>query len=302
MVAARRHLFATHIGAIAWVVTASLSRLSLTEALAAPPKTAPSSSASAPPPLPLSPVRKAEIVKALEGDASSLQSALREIRLLAPASAAEFGAALANVLSVGVPEQLAPEVLELTAATYGSSAVTIVSYYLKHRNPLVRIASAQAMGALAAKAPSSVPVALTASLAVEHDANVRKALMAALGEMQPLSAEAEAALGALLEKGAVDAMLPLARACTRCDALSVAVASAPFDQVSQISKTIFARAKKVDAAKPFEGAQLRLLDALQALGSKDAASLLRDLRTEFGANVSKSVKAKMDSAAGSAEK
>jgi hypothetical protein len=155
------------------------------------------------------------------------------------------------------------------------------------------------MGALVVKAPSTVPVALTASLAVEHDASVRKALMAALGEMQPLSTEAEAALGALLERGAEDAMLPLARACTRCEALSAVVTTAPFDQVSQISKTLFARAKKTDAAKPFEAAQLRLLEALQALGSKSAIDLLRDLRSEFGASVSKAVKVKMDRTAGS---
>jgi hypothetical protein len=227
----------------------------------------------------LTPELRTELRANLDGSNDQLLAAAKRIQVLSAKERAEFGPALLHALERGVRDDVAPALLLLTAQTQGESARPTLALYLHHRTPSIRLAGAQALAVLRSKEAIEELSALAKS---ERDVNVRNAVFVALATDG--GAEGERTLKEAWSHGDVDALVLLAGSCVNCREVVQAVGIASFLVLSKVARAVFAR--KGESAARVQGDMVRAIAALQ---SRDARELLRTLRTEFAASLSKPV-------------
>lgn len=251
------------------------------EAHAAPPRPAKAPVAAA------SAERASLETKLASRDPVVVDQALDEIRMEGP-KAAWVVPRLMAMLDEGVSSTHTQRVLEALADFGLEESSPSIGSYCRHRDPRVRLAAVQALGATGGKAAAAP---LRAALS-DRDERVRTAAATALGTAQVRTAVGD--LFRALERRNSGAAPALGAVCVHdeCTKLVTYLGKLPFDTVSRGLERVFERPDG-DVSEP---EKLAVLGAIRELGTAECNTFLRALQSRFPEKGSKKLKQALDQA------
>ena len=232
----------------------------------------------------------ARLKKALDsGSEAERLAALAELAAAPKASAPSAAALVNELLSRGASTSVLEKALDTVQKLAQPESSAAVVPYVRHRNPALRRAAAQALAA------TGGPAAVTALRALlrGNDASLRRRAASALSGLK--ATEAVEDLFAVLGKDVPEAATAIGVLCKPADCQKFAdfIGKIPFDVMQTGLEPILLRP---DAEIP-EAQKLELLERLRKLQTQEASAFLRTVLARFPKDGNVRVRAGLEAAA-----